>query len=1286
MLQIQNNPWLGLASYQEKDADLFFGRKKEIDLLCEVIKQNYSTVIYGKSGMGKTSLINAGLIPLLSNDGFLPVSIKLEHNGNRSYTNQIIDAVIQKLEEQECEIENDIRLDDIVPDEYRLWSFFHTNVFWSKDNHRIIPVVFIDQFEEIFTICQNKTDVLNFFALLNDLFQPLPPDEVLNLIEEKNIRIDFNETTSFRLILSLREDFLARLEDYSYNIPVLKKNRVGVSPMNGLQALEVILKPIPGIMDRGAAIKILEKVSKCPHIEDDEEVLKDIAIETCILSLFCSQLYKKAVELKRNTITSEMIDKFGDNIINDYYHECMKKVSKDSVTYLEDRLLTSSGYRNSLAYEDVVPKYVLKNEIEHLERCRLIRIEILNKTERIEFTHDVLCGVALEHKMQRRRNNERKGKVMTVVTHVAEYLLMLAFLSILFWSGDEPFRGIMGSEMLAGCFVLAALLLPLSMLMRLAVYTTDRRSVFYSVVMFLLSILGGAFACNLMDGLHCDEDHWIWWALVYYLYILVIFIVSFTKSRSGSLMKLLKPAFLIKETSTLTSVSLRIFVAMCYLLLAVVSGIYMRAPLTVALMTGFVPVALTVASVWQGGLFARKRVWMCGLVVLVLLLGLYTSQFTHYRLWTYLVAALLLVAAYWGVSVIAVNVRQMFSKCFWTVAVWLVCFVALPTLIMGYNFWSLGDYAFVKDGLIVQLDDKVKNRYIVLEDMDGRQGAFSRQLQVLIPSRYRYMGSEAKYDHITIVGNRNAADIRFPVNGSDSIFISDYLACENEFAKPLLQFYRGVAGTDVHAMIEETVRSVAEEASEVEESSHAQNEKVLRYRLDNLCDDERLQAALHPDVYRKMAKYYRAKDSINKETTMLAKALQYSVARDSTVRFLSKGNWKSGLNDALSTLAGALVYVETGYLYSNYVERYDSCFLADKPYQQFVRTVMVDIEPDTFLAESIDNGEYDPFIINVLHNQWEYLSLRNPHFNGQMKKVYDRMGDLVNKSYALIFMGEYEEAKNTSLAAMARPSDYNVPIASSNLVTSHLFLGEYEDACRLLETYNDSVLYSGVFKFYRDFVLQDLDVFERVGIVGDMPDNDYRRIRTFIDPDGDRNYANVARCSQYGDVYWATTKSDTEFLSWWFPFGLGKEGSVCLLDSHGNRISPMFDDVYAAHYGYDYENVAWLFDPIVIYNLNGKRGYYDVSTRRFITGADFGHAWIFSEGLAAVEKDGLVGFIDETGKLVIPFQFPYVEYRDYVFENGTACIPDRWGGYDYIDRQGKYVDAPAAASDEGVGQ
>lgn len=1282
MLQIQNNPWLGLASYQEKDADLFFGREKEIAFLCEVIKQNYSTVIYGKSGMGKTSLINAGLIPLLNNDGFLPVLIKLEHNGDRSYTNQIIEAVIRKLEEQGCEIEKDTDWEAIVPDEYKLWSFFHTNIFWSKDNHRVIPMVFIDQFEEIFTICTDKSEALGFFSLLNDLFQPLPPDEILNLIEENNVRIDFNETTNFRLILALREDFLARLEDYSYHIPVLKKNRVGVSPMSGIQALEVILRPIPDIMNREAALKILEKVSKCLHIEDDEEALKEISIETCILSLFCSQLYKKAVELKKDTITSEMIEKFGDNIINDYYHECMKQVSKDSVMYLEDKLLTSSGYRNSLAYEDVVPKYVLKKEIEHLEKCRLVRIEILNKTERIEFTHDVLCGVALEHKTQRKRSNERSGKVKTVIGHVIDYALMFSFVFMLFWGVDDPFRSIMNDPFRGfinnrmDSFVIAILLLPISMLMRLTVYTTDRRSAWYSIVMFVLSYIGGFFACNLLDGIRCEEEYWIPWCLTYFLYTFIILIISLTKSRAGSLMKLVKSAFLIRDTSPLALKSLKIFVAVCYLLFVAVSGTYMRTPLTIAMIAGIVPVGLMVTSVWKNDLFKNKNVWVCGLALFGLSFGLYASQFTHYRFWTYFFVTLLLVVTFWGISSM-VAMKRVVSKCLVTVSVWLVCFIVLPTFIIGYNFWSLGDYAFVKDGLIVHLDDKVENRYVVLEDAEGKQGAFNRGLQVLVPTRYKYMGSESRYNY-KWVGDMKVMDIRFPVNsGNDSVFISDCLAYKNEFSKQVLQCYVKIVETDVHGMIKKTACSNTEESGAKVESS-SQNEGTIRYRLDSLCENKHMLAALYPDIYWKMAKYYHAKDSVNRETTMLTKALYYSITRDSTERFLAKGNWKAGREDIISSLASAMVYAETGHWYSKYVDKYDSCFLADRPYQQFIKKLTSDFDPQTFLSEVIDSGEYDNLVTNVLHNQWDGVSLRNPYFNGYMKNVYDRLGEWLNKSYVLIFMGEYEEAKQMSLLAMDSLT-VNRALASTNLLTARLFLGEYEDVYKQLDAYQDTVIFNGSFKFYRDWILDDLNVFERAGIIDDIPNEEYQKIRNYIDPHGDRNYSTVAKSNQYG-VYWAATTPKVSLWLWWFPFGFGWDGTVCLLDEHGNRITPEFDDVHIAHRDL-LDDISWIFDPIVIYKLNGKRGYYNVSTCRFITDAEFNRAWQFSEGLAAVVKYNKeefvsqVGFINEAGEIVIPFQYEYVAGHDYIFRDGVAFIPDRWGsGGEIIDKRGEVVD------------
>ena len=70
--------FIGLESYSEAQSKMFFGRDKGIDNLTSLIKSNTLTIVFGKSGTGKTSLLNAGVFPRLRKDYFLPFRIRLE--------------------------------------------------------------------------------------------------------------------------------------------------------------------------------------------------------------------------------------------------------------------------------------------------------------------------------------------------------------------------------------------------------------------------------------------------------------------------------------------------------------------------------------------------------------------------------------------------------------------------------------------------------------------------------------------------------------------------------------------------------------------------------------------------------------------------------------------------------------------------------------------------------------------------------------------------------------------------------------------------------------------------------------------------------------------------------------------------------------------------------------------------------------------------------------------------------------------------------------------------------
>src|SRR6266571_876701 len=71
------NPWPGLDYFIEENRAFFHGRDAEADLLLTMVRHRILTVLYSQSGLGKSSLLQAGLFPRLRADGRLPVYIRL---------------------------------------------------------------------------------------------------------------------------------------------------------------------------------------------------------------------------------------------------------------------------------------------------------------------------------------------------------------------------------------------------------------------------------------------------------------------------------------------------------------------------------------------------------------------------------------------------------------------------------------------------------------------------------------------------------------------------------------------------------------------------------------------------------------------------------------------------------------------------------------------------------------------------------------------------------------------------------------------------------------------------------------------------------------------------------------------------------------------------------------------------------------------------------------------------------------------------------------------------------
>ncbi len=103
-------------------------------------------------------------------------------------------------------------------------------------------------------------------------------------------------------------------------------------------------------------------------------------------------------------------------------------------------------------------------------------------------------------------------------------------------------------------------------------------------------------------------------------------------------------------------------------------------------------------------------------------------------------------------------------------------------------------------------------------------------------------------------------------------------------------------------------------------------------------------------------------------------------------------------------------------------------------------------------------------------------------------------------------------------------------------------------------------------------------------------------------------------------------------------------------------------------------------DSLAVFCSENKRGYYNMYTGQIAVPAQYRRAWIFSEGLAGVQKDGNIGFIDRTGRVAIDFKYPYHgnPLSSFIFGDGHCVVADTAGTglVGVIDKNGHWLIKP----------
>ena len=419
MADVSKNPWKGLDSYNYSDNSRFYGRTNETEALVDTILNNRFTILYGPSGVGKSSLLNAGVRPKLAENSFFVVDVSMRQfdlKSDLSISFQILTRIKECAEHKQIDITPLSKIEEKGLNKDSLWYFFHTNEFWSSKNELLTPIVIIDQFEDVFKEEVRELSPDIFFNSLDELSNVVPPMSMRESLQ--NIEsFRYNQSADFRFVFSLREDYLPRLDDYVYslNIPELRKSRYGITLLDKNQAREIILGPANGIVSDTVADKIIDFLSS--QASHNRLAHK---IEPFLLSLFMYRVYIEMTKRGLSTINEELISKIGADVVNDFYLESMKNVSSKAMKHLENVLLTPKGQRDSISYDKLMAtEKVTDEELKTLLDARIIKKYTINGVDRYEFTHDILSKYAQKNKEKREQNNKSQliiGYLGTFVT------------------------------------------------------------------------------------------------------------------------------------------------------------------------------------------------------------------------------------------------------------------------------------------------------------------------------------------------------------------------------------------------------------------------------------------------------------------------------------------------------------------------------------------------------------------------------------------------------------------------------------------------------------------------------------------------------------------------------------------------------------------------------------------------------------------------------------------------------------------------------------------------------
>jgi len=410
-------PYKGLRPYEEENQYIFFGRDQEREIIIDKVFSNKLTLLFAATGVGKSSLLQAAVMPELKRPERLNLDVVYYTDWVSTPLAGLKQKTIQVLKERgkvgfDYQIEEGISLKDF----FQLCSTFASEPL----------VVILDQFEEIFLYRRYQEDFLSFVKEFSQCV--------------------LDRVTSTAFIISMREDFALELNVFKDYLPTtLFENYFRLEKLNEEKARDAICRPVErfGFFYENELLNTLlkdladrEKDAQFGASPKAFEKVMPSYVEPPYLQIVCTQLWETNKQNPDRKIRMECYDKMGraKGFVDSYFNEVMIQFShhdKKIASLAFNHLVTPRGTKMAYTVKDLSDRIKVNEKelgkiLEKLQKSRILRSQKRERVIWYELYHDIFSNII--NQWNEKFKNRQRIKRASFISLMVIFSIMFLFI------------------------------------------------------------------------------------------------------------------------------------------------------------------------------------------------------------------------------------------------------------------------------------------------------------------------------------------------------------------------------------------------------------------------------------------------------------------------------------------------------------------------------------------------------------------------------------------------------------------------------------------------------------------------------------------------------------------------------------------------------------------------------------------------------------------------------------------------------------------------------------------